>query len=153
MVLFFTHIPFVVNHTINATPPERLQQYHICFAGLGKHQNAVEQFYGSMAKEVRKCVNVDISSCKWTFYNWRLTLLRQTVADLLLYVVVFMYACPFRNALLQAELYTFVLFSHSSFWRKNYVTRVQLSDVVLVTAECCHVTDPASHEVFLKYIS
>jgi len=24
MVLFFTHIPFVVNHTINATPPERL---------------------------------------------------------------------------------------------------------------------------------
>jgi len=28
MVLFFTHIPFVVNHTINATPPERLQQYN-----------------------------------------------------------------------------------------------------------------------------
>jgi len=27
MVLFFTHISFVVNHTINATPPERLQQY------------------------------------------------------------------------------------------------------------------------------
>ena len=26
MVLFFTHIPFVVNRTINATPPERLQQ-------------------------------------------------------------------------------------------------------------------------------
>jgi len=26
MVLFFTHILFVVNHTINATPPERLQQ-------------------------------------------------------------------------------------------------------------------------------
>ena len=26
--LFFAHIPFVVNHTINATPPERLQQYH-----------------------------------------------------------------------------------------------------------------------------
>jgi len=24
--LFFVHIPFVVNHTINATPPERLQQ-------------------------------------------------------------------------------------------------------------------------------
>jgi len=28
MVLFFTHFPFVVNHTINATPPERLQQLH-----------------------------------------------------------------------------------------------------------------------------
>jgi len=27
MVLFFTHIPFVVNHTINATPLERLQLY------------------------------------------------------------------------------------------------------------------------------
>jgi len=25
MVLFFTHILFVVNHTFNATPPERLQ--------------------------------------------------------------------------------------------------------------------------------
>jgi len=25
MVLFFKHIPFVVNETINATPPERLQ--------------------------------------------------------------------------------------------------------------------------------
>jgi len=30
MVLFFTLIPFVVNHTINATPPERLQQYNRC---------------------------------------------------------------------------------------------------------------------------
>ena len=29
MVLCFTHIPFVVNHTINATPPERLQQHDI----------------------------------------------------------------------------------------------------------------------------
>jgi len=27
MVLFFTHIPFVVNHTINAAPPERLQHF------------------------------------------------------------------------------------------------------------------------------
>ena len=32
MVLFFTHIPFVVNHTINATPPERLQQWWVRFA-------------------------------------------------------------------------------------------------------------------------
>ena len=32
MVLFFTHIPFVVNHTINATPPERLQQHPLLFA-------------------------------------------------------------------------------------------------------------------------
>ena len=27
MVLFFPLIPFVVNHTINAAPPERLQHY------------------------------------------------------------------------------------------------------------------------------
>jgi len=31
MVLFFTHIPFVVNHIINATPPERLQQHPLLF--------------------------------------------------------------------------------------------------------------------------
>jgi len=31
MVLFFTHIPFMVNHTINATPPERLQQHPLLF--------------------------------------------------------------------------------------------------------------------------
>jgi len=27
LVLFFSHIPFVVNHTFNATVAERLQQY------------------------------------------------------------------------------------------------------------------------------
>jgi len=27
IVFFFTHIPFLVNHTFNATPPERLQQH------------------------------------------------------------------------------------------------------------------------------
>ena len=27
VVLFFAHIPFVVNHTFNTTPTERLQQY------------------------------------------------------------------------------------------------------------------------------
>jgi len=31
LVLFFAHIPFVVNHTFNATPPERLQ--HCCMLG------------------------------------------------------------------------------------------------------------------------
>jgi len=31
IVLFFTHIPFVVNHTIKATPPERLQQHPLLF--------------------------------------------------------------------------------------------------------------------------
>jgi len=31
MVLFFAHIPFVLNHTINATPPERLQQHPLLF--------------------------------------------------------------------------------------------------------------------------
>ena len=31
MVLFFTHIPFMVKHTFNATPPERLQQHPLLF--------------------------------------------------------------------------------------------------------------------------
>ena len=31
MVLFFTHIPFVVNNTNSATPPERLQQHPLLF--------------------------------------------------------------------------------------------------------------------------
>ena len=31
ILLFFVHIPFVVNHTINATPPERLQQHPLLF--------------------------------------------------------------------------------------------------------------------------
>ena len=31
MVLFFMHIPFVVEHTINATPPEWLQQHPLLF--------------------------------------------------------------------------------------------------------------------------
>jgi len=28
ILLLFAHIPFVGNHTFNATPPERLQQYN-----------------------------------------------------------------------------------------------------------------------------
>jgi len=35
MVLFFAHIPFVVNHTFNATPPERLQQCQGSLPGYG----------------------------------------------------------------------------------------------------------------------
>jgi len=31
MVLFFTHIPFMANHTFNATPLERLQQHPLLF--------------------------------------------------------------------------------------------------------------------------
>jgi len=31
MVLFFMHIPFVVNHIINATPSEGLQQHPLFF--------------------------------------------------------------------------------------------------------------------------
>ena len=41
MVLFFTHMPFVVNHTINATPPERLQHPQ-CFAVISR---SIEQKY------------------------------------------------------------------------------------------------------------
>jgi len=34
-VLFFAHIPFVVNHTFSATLAERLQQYKLLTAGSG----------------------------------------------------------------------------------------------------------------------
>jgi len=37
-VLFFTHIPFVVNHTINATPPERLQHYQLAHMSTSMHK-------------------------------------------------------------------------------------------------------------------
>ena len=37
MVLFFTHITFVVNHTINATPSERLQQHPLLFTTNRSH--------------------------------------------------------------------------------------------------------------------
>jgi len=30
-VLFFAHIPFMVNRTLNATPTERLQQHPLLF--------------------------------------------------------------------------------------------------------------------------
>jgi len=36
MVFFFAHIPFVVNHTNNATPPERLQQHSAKNSTLSK---------------------------------------------------------------------------------------------------------------------
>ena len=38
MVLFFTHIPFVVNHTINATPQERLQQHPLLLTTNRTHR-------------------------------------------------------------------------------------------------------------------
>jgi len=39
MVLFFTHIPLVVNHTFNAIPPERLQHQHSLFVRLELQDN------------------------------------------------------------------------------------------------------------------
>ena len=40
--LFFAHIPFVVNHTINATPPERLQHYtHRVLAAQFQHSSFI----------------------------------------------------------------------------------------------------------------
>ena len=51
MVLFFTHIAFVVNHTINATPPERLQHYHCCCIHAG--ELAFTNIHGTM--EHREC--------------------------------------------------------------------------------------------------
>jgi len=54
MVLFFTHIPFVVNHTINATPPERLQQ---------------------LQRGIRHILNLGDHPCIFSFFSTRLVLL------------------------------------------------------------------------------
>ena len=51
ILFFFTHIPFVVNHTFNATPPERLQQYSL--------------FVFESFKSFRDCASADFGiSCK-----------------------------------------------------------------------------------------
>jgi len=44
MVLFFTHMPFVVNHTINATPLERLQQFQQCFCTMRQKRHSLLAF-------------------------------------------------------------------------------------------------------------
>jgi len=44
MVLFFTHIPFVVNHIINATPPESLQ-HHLILQQIWNHLAATGKIY------------------------------------------------------------------------------------------------------------
>jgi len=48
MVLLFTHIPFVVTHTINATPPERLQHYPD-FQGFCPGFRQIKTFGGVLA--------------------------------------------------------------------------------------------------------
>jgi len=47
MVSFFTHIPFVVNHTINATPLERLQQYKAVHDGCSQWRSQPRNFWGA----------------------------------------------------------------------------------------------------------
>jgi len=42
VVLFFAHIPFVVNHTFNATPAERLQQYRSDVDGKQLHEKSLD---------------------------------------------------------------------------------------------------------------
>jgi len=93
----------------------------------------------------------DASNCKRTFYKRRLTLLRQTVADLPMYVVVFINACPFQHALSQAESQTCALILQVQN-KKTFVRRVQLTYVELVTAVCCHGTDPTS-VIYFVYMS
>ena len=57
MVLFFTHTPFVVNHTINATLLERLQHY--------LHHMTIWDVYF----KVCKVVNMSVSMSKLSFYT------------------------------------------------------------------------------------
>jgi len=59
MVLFFTHIPFVVNHTINATPPERLQ---LSFGTVWRWSWYIPGFYYEVARRYsdETCFNFEI---------------------------------------------------------------------------------------------
>jgi len=56
MVLFFTPIPFVVNHTINATPPERLQHCQQIAYFCDCCRNMVQFLSG--VERVKRYVNV-----------------------------------------------------------------------------------------------
>jgi len=51
MVLFFRHIPFMVNDTFNATPPERLQQHPLLFTA-----NRTPHIYGVIVTPRTGCV-------------------------------------------------------------------------------------------------
>jgi len=62
MVLFFTHIPFVVNHTIVATPPERLQQHPLLFATV--HTNRTFFVLGWTRHDLRILVTAPFC-CDW----------------------------------------------------------------------------------------
>jgi len=44
-VLFFTHIPFVVNHTFDAIPTESLQQHLECSVLFSSGTDAVYDFH------------------------------------------------------------------------------------------------------------
>jgi len=54
VLLFFAHIPFVVKHTINATPPERLQQAlgQVIWAKMAK--NLPHLWHHSQRAETKK---------------------------------------------------------------------------------------------------
>jgi len=45
VLLFFAHIPFVVNYTINVTPPERLQQHPLLFTTNRTDRTFFVQFF------------------------------------------------------------------------------------------------------------
>jgi len=51
--VFFTHIPFVVNHIINATPPERSQLYH---SNRRKHPFLLNFFTSCLPSDTHACV-------------------------------------------------------------------------------------------------
>ena len=65
MVLFFAHIPFVVKYTINATPPERLQQLeygdstlqsepNVCFESFNEFEVVLETSHDTFGRHLTK---------------------------------------------------------------------------------------------------
>jgi len=80
MVLFFAYIPFVVNHAINATPPERLQQWRTIWRalpfvnGMGRSRvsKQVQWYFGNIWTtaphfNIYQAINTEYLFQEWSF--------------------------------------------------------------------------------------
>ena len=107
MVLFFTHIPFVVNHTINATPPERLQQHPLLSA-----TNRTDR----------------------TFFVWRLTLARPSHPghSTILLTCSFCWGNIYRP-LTQTATWSFTTIQQHAYRRKQLMDQADNSLTALLT--------------------
>jgi len=67
-VLFFAHIPFLVNHTFNATPTERLQHHSTTTLCRPIHQ-LCQRSTNSLRRGPCKRYSIDHRRRVWNFYG------------------------------------------------------------------------------------